>query len=187
MKRILLLLLVFISSSHVFSQKIALRTSRNGISLIETNEAKLDTKDDLYIKLSKLQDSSSHEYYLYFTTEKNNFLSFPAEAKCLLKTFDDKTIQLESFKTSIEQAGSNKWQPTTIYLVKEEELKELFLGVAKIRIEIMKIDKKTTTPSLTFTEKEYKKDKIGGLLEKMYNLITQEEEKIKKQSSTNGF
>lgn len=132
------------SSSFLF------QSGFGGVTQVFFNlELYTDGKSKQYAIKMKLNPLANNEYDLLF----------PASSLLLLKLSDDSILEL---KSAFRRVGDDKIfgsasakMNEAIFPIEEEQLKSLFTGVKKLRVNIMFADPKTKLPDLDL-KKEYK-------------------------------
>lgn len=160
-------------SINVYAQKVVSDDTQNGVRKIQTSFSNfnigikagdLKSKGSVGYSLCKFISAEKSQYMLlvqYMETEKAN--NFPDRARIIIKNKKQENLELiavESFMTD--------GYPLAFFPITEQELKTLFIGTEKIRIELLSADKKgIVTPNY----EDFKKASFGKDLEKMYTAI----------------
>lgn len=92
----------------------------------------------------------------------------------LLKLEDDSVIELKSIIHQNITDLKNEDVASAYFPISEVMLNNLFNGVKKIRIEIIKLDKKSNTIIKDYRDIEFKKDKVGKKMKEWYDEINDE-------------
>lgn len=186
MKKSILFLISFITIAHnCYSQEVIWDKIENNVRLIGTMSKAIKFSDNLDYNLVKLISTEGiSQYFINCSTEYLKYHNFPNNSKLLFKTFDNKIVELTSIYSDL--VPDTEHVPFAYFPITQEQLETLFTGISKIRVEILSYDHKEDKPFLEYPEIEYKKDKIGKILQTMYTNIEQQcikkEEKDKKKS-----
>ncbi|WP_321479724.1 hypothetical protein [uncultured Bacteroides sp.] len=187
MKKILFAFMV-LSSMNTFAQKIELDKVEKGERFIICsleNVRSMSDKVVFKVGLSVGQNKTGNTLYsILLNATAATPLTVPKNGKLLIKLMDDSTLELN---TSIEYSdkigkvnnvGGYVYTAYTItpsFNVTPEQIDKIKQGVKKIRLET----------SLEPIDKNFKKDKIGKVIEKEYSLI--KNALSKKKSFSDGF
>lgn len=186
-KLISLIILVFCSlQSH--AGDIKYMEVNNGVIVIGSKTA-FETYENLgfYEKnsntflynLELYSNGNIKQYAIKASLFYRNFLkedaySFPSKSKMLLKLEDDSVIELKSIIHQNITDLKNEDVASAYFPISEVMLNNLFNGVKKIRIEIIKLDKKSNTIIKDYRDIEFKKDKVGKKMKEWYDEINDE-------------
>jgi hypothetical protein len=167
-------LIAFITITHnCYSQKILWDEIQNNVRLIGTMPKVIKISDNLDYYLMKLiSTEGKSQYFLSCNTEYLNYHNFPNNSKLLFKTFDNKIVELTSIYSDL--VPETLHVPFAYFPITQSQLETLFTGISKIRLEILSYDHKEDKPFVEYPEIEYKKDKIGKILQTMYTNIEQQ-------------
>ncbi len=167
-------LIAFITFSHnCYSQKVIWDEIKNNVRFVGTMSKVIKFSDDLEYRLVKLiSTEGKSQYFIYCNTEYLKYHNFPNNSKLLFKTFDNKIVELTSIYS--ELVPDTEHIPFAYFPITQEQLETLFKGISKIRAEILSYDYKEDKPFVEYPELEYKKDKIGKILQTMYTNIEQQ-------------
>lgn len=155
------------------AQKVVADMVQNGVELIRTDYKDMKFADDVSYSLQMYTDGQQVEYFIALCSEENKAHSFLEDAKLLIKTKSDKTIELVAFYSEISDNGDNRYEPIAFYPISESDLKATFDGVVKVRAEMLSIDKDC---SVYNDVRDNKKD-MGKDLKKMYEAIQKQLER----------
>lgn len=137
MKKIsLFIITLLIFATNSYAQKIEFKNSQNGITLIRTTPYSLDFKDEIELRIDHFTTGDSEEYYLYLRMEANKPHNFSSKSKLLLKCVDGSVVELTSIFTTIDESNTSL-SPAAWFPIKEDQLKALFNGISKIRVDLL--------------------------------------------------
>lgn len=124
-------------------------------------------------------------YYFCVSMMASEFIEVPQNGRMLIKTKNGEVIELSCYpgsKYEIKQISGMKFlEIKAQFGITPEQIALLQNGVIKIRIEL------TNVEGNTFYEKEFKKDKVGKIIMKEYDLILNALQNNKKASFSDGF
>ncbi len=162
-------------SVFCYAQKVTTNKIENGVEFFATDYKDMKFADDVSYSLQLFTDGQQSEYFVILCSEENKVHSFPEDAKLLLKTKKDETIELVSLFSSIVETAENEYQPTAYFPISERDLQATFDGIVKVRLEMLSIDK----DGAVFTDVRDNKKDMGKDLKKMYEAIQKQIEKNK--------
>ena len=169
-----------------FSQKVESDAVSNGVRRIQSKSETIDFENFFRYNLEKFICGDKSQYFIRCRSEENEYHNFPCNCKLLFKTYNGKIVELTSviselvgkpvekkmFSTSMTLPIAGKiWEPTAYYPITQEQLEDLFTGIAKIRVEMLSYNKKTDQPFMDYPEMEFKKDKLGKQFKEMFDNI----------------
>ena len=171
MKARFLFLIMFLCVTYsAFSQKTK---TNNNITLIESKKKDIKLSHRFEYKLQKyVSTDGTFQFFICCNFEFNTYHNFPNNAKLILKTFGEETIELTAALSMIAPTQFvSSWEPTAFYPVNQPQLETLFKGISYINVETLSYNYKEERTYLDFQEKTYKKDEIGKNLNKMFMSI----------------
>lgn len=174
MKKIIIMAFSLVSV-FCYAQKVTTNKIENGVEFFATDYKDMKFADDVSYSLQLFTDGQQSEYFVVLCSEENKVHSFPEDAKLLLKTKKDETIELVSLFSSIVETAENEYQPTAYFPISERDLQATFDGIVKVRLEMLSIDK----DGAVFTDVRDNKKDMGKDLKKMYEAIQKQIEKNK--------
>lgn len=185
-----LALLVFLSSSIANAQKIESDRTDDGVRTIFCEKKSVSGFSDkvkMSVGLSANKNDEGVQYYLAIKLNTNEVYEVKKGGKCLLKTTGGDIVELTSLAghsfspaTDVEViSGIRIMTITVLYSITEEQIEQISSGVAKVRMEVV------TERGDELFEKEFKKDKIGSVVKKEKQLIS--DALSKNKSLTDGF
>lgn len=174
MKKIIIMAFSLVSV-FCYAQKVTTNKIENGVEFFATDYKDMKFADDVSYSLQLFTDGQQSEYFVILCSEENKVHSFPEDAKLLLKTKKDETIELVSLFSSIVETAENEYQPTAYFPISERDLQATFDGIVKVRLEMLSIDK----DGAVFTDVRDNKKDMGKDLKKMYEAIQKQIEKNK--------
>lgn len=186
-----------IVSISAFAQKIVYdKLEDNGFRLIGTTLENVGSMTDrIKAKLSLgaiVSTDGKAEYILDVFLTTGQAISAPAGARMLIKTKDGEVITLQERQgRSLEDMiGKKRMIPELqnmvvteysiqmMYTLTAEQIQQLISGVTKIRIEL---------DGGNNYDKEWKKDKVGKILSKDFELVNKALSTDNRESFTEGF
>lgn len=199
MKKCFWLIFYIISSLNAFSQKVESDDINNGVRRIQSKSETIEFEEDFRYNLEKFICNNEVQYFIRGRMEENSFHNFPCNCKLLLKSFNGEIIDLTSVLSEfsyreaplfsmITPINGLIWEPVAYYPITQEQLKKLFTGISKIRVEMLSYNKKEDKPFMDYPELEFKKDKIGKQFKEMFDNIEKKQltqPKVKKTKETN--
>lgn len=186
MKQILLTLLCLVAIIPLHAQKILSDDTANGTRSIITSKENVKSGNDrvvIYAGLSLMQSDGEPHYFLSLKLSAMKHLAISKENRILLKDQNGEVITLTTPQGSYgadtrNVGGFNLYEINVDYPVAMEQLQQLANGVTKIRIELDNDEP---------FEKDYKKDKIGKVIQTDLSLIAGALGTDKKASFSDGF
>lgn len=190
MKKIYLLLVAVFISITANAQKIETDViETNGDRYIFCSYESIKSFTDkitcsVGLSLQQRKDKEPN-YYFCVSMMASEFIEVPQNGRMLLKTKNGEVIELNCYtgsKYEIKQISGMKFHEIKAQFgITPEQIVLLQDGVIKIRIELKNVE------GNTFYEKEFKKDKIGKIITKEYDLILNALQNDKKASFSDGF
>lgn len=176
MKYFYLSLFIFIVQQSAFSQKILQDFVNNDVRLISTEAKSIKLIHDFEYSLVKYSSSDTvFQYFLLCESENNKYHHFLNNGIITLNTFNGDTIELTSIYSKMSLLVEyNRMKPYAYYPITISQLQTLFNGVSKIRVEMLSYDKNAEKVVLDYPEIEFKKDKIGKDIKKMFEIVEQQ-------------
>lgn len=174
MKKTTFLLAVLLVALNTFAQKIESDNTKDGErTIICSHENVRSIKDKIVfsVALCLNQNKSGENYYnLSLKTTSLSPITVPKGGKLLMKLLDDSIIELSTIMEydgtvrDVHNVNGYVYSDYTIFpsfLLTTEQIEQICKGVKKIRLE-------TSTGAV---DKDFKKDKIGGIISIEYDLI----------------
>lgn len=173
-----------------YSQKVEFDGVNNEVRLIESKTKVIKFPKFPHIwgyRLEKyISSDGNSQFFLCGVSELNEYHNFPVNSKILLKTVNDKIIELTSVYSHYKSITAYDWVPEAFFPITLNQLEILFNGISKIRVERMSYDKIEEKPYIEYPEKEFKKDEMGKNLKEMFtNIELQCKKEIKKEKRNN--
>lgn len=173
MKRIFILIIIICIYHVAFSQQIQ-EDNRNNVLCVWSNPIELKLDGKLQFGLANFIGDGISEYYIvarFLLDDKHNH-HFPCNCKLIFQTIDEKTIELSSIVSEMDEFGF----PMAYYPITTDKLEILYKGVRLIRMELLKYIKENRVDRI-FPEKKYSKDQLGLYLQQSFNAIENEKSK----------
>lgn len=174
MKKVLLAILFILSSAYTYAQKIDLDKVENGERFIICsleNVRSMSDKVVFSVGLSAAQNKDEKVFYsILLSATSTKPITVPKNGKLLIKLQDDSILELTTMIEYSDKIGKvnnvagyvyTGYTVTPSFGVTPDQIDKIKQGVKKIRLET----------SLEAIDKEFKKDKIGKVIETEYNLI----------------
>lgn len=187
MKKLFLSIILCLTSLLTFAQEIEYDKSANGErSIMCKYESVRSMKDKTVFSVALSAEQNKENitsYFLSLKTTSGTPITVPEGGKLLIKLKDDSVIEL---KTLMEYAGTVRevhnvngfvFHDYTIFPafpINDTQIEKISGGVKKIRLETVDGNR----------DKEFKKDKIGTVIEAQYELI---QTKFKETTKTDNF
>lgn len=187
MKKLFLSTALCLTSLLAFAQEIEYDKSADGErSIMCKYESVRSMKDKTVFSVALSAEKNKENitsYFLSLKTTSGTPITVPKGGKLLIKLNDDTVIEL---KTLMEYAGTVRdvhnvngfvFHDYTIFPafpINETQIKQISGGVKKIRLETIDGNK----------DKEFKKDKIGSIIESQYSLL---QNTINKERANDDF
>lgn len=197
MKKLLTLLICAIFGISAYAQKIEYdKLNDDGFRLIGTTLENVGSMTDrIKAKLSLgaiVSPDGKSEYILDVFLTTGQAISAPAGARMLIKTKNGEVITLQERqgKSLEDMIGKKRLIPELqnmvvteysiqlMYALTTEQIQQMSSGVVKIRIEL---------DGGSNYDKEWKKDKVGKILSKDFELVNNALSKDNRKSFTDGF
>lgn len=183
----ILIIICFLCGINSFAQEIEYDKSANGErSIMCKYESIRSMKDKTAFSVALSAEKNKENitsYFLSLKTTSGTPITVQEGGKLLIKLKDDTVIEL---KTLMEYAGTVRdvhnvngfvFHDYTIFPafpINETQIKQISGGVKKIRLETIDGNK----------DKEFKKDKIGSIIESQYSLL---QNTINKERANDDF
>lgn len=187
MNKLISLLVCLLIGTSAFAQKIISDdTPADGNRYIfcsKENVGGFTDKMKLFVGLSYMKPESGNGLYsLCIQLNCGEVTTIHKGGRMLIKTMTGNVIELSTYMGGKDElktiSGINIWEVSAQYSITPEQLEQIQSGIAKIRIELG--DSKVY-------EKEWKKDKVGKILDKEHSLIVDALAKNPKASFSDGF
>lgn len=171
-------MVLFTITAICFAQKIKVNETNNNIRRISTDKVTIEIPNYFDFRIELFIDASNNrQYFIRGDSETNEYHNIPEHGKLLFKTFDESIVELTACYSELVQVSQGEWQPIAYYPISENNLRKLFMGVAKVRVELLSYNKKDQSVFQDLQDVSYKKDKLGKKFEKMYLAIEEEQSK----------
>lgn len=169
----LIIFITLLFQLQAFSQTTYVK-EQNGIQrffLLKRFEQKCNGV--LQFKLENYVENSTSIYYIiaYFPPEDKQNHNFPCGSKLVLESFEGNVTELQSVMSVIHPTLDEHGCPMSFFYISADQIKALFDGISKIKIDILTYEEKGNTVNKECPEFCFKKDKFGIYLKKTYERI----------------
>ena len=148
-------------------------TCFNGSGFMKINSS----NNVLKYQLEMFTDGNEKQYSILLNLtaffKKSKAFFFPTNAKFLIKLQDDSIIELSSIYTQNIKDFSQEKECSAHFPITEDQLKKMFNGVKKIRVEIIKLNDEEDDVEKNYRDVDYKKDVLGKSFSEYYKEINE--------------